>query len=85
MWVAEAKFQTRFFGSIYIVWVGMLGSLMDAIIYTNLEDRKSLKAELSTNNWKIFSTDVLETKLGMQLIINYNSIYYILNFHLSII
>lgn len=39
---------------------------MDAIIYTNLEDRKSLKAELSTNNWKIFSTDVLETKLGMQ-------------------
>jgi len=65
--VAEAKFQNRFFGSIYIAWVGILGSLMDAIIYTDLEDRKSLKTELTYNNWKIFSTDVLETKLGMQL------------------
>lgn len=62
--MAEAKFQTRFFGSIYIAWVGISGSLMDAVIFTNLEDRKSLKAELTTNNWKIFSTDVLETNLG---------------------
>lgn len=38
---------------------------MDAIILTNLEDRKSLKSELSTYNWKIFSTDVLETNLGI--------------------
>lgn len=37
---------------------------MDAVIFTNLEDRKSLKSELTTNNWKIFSTDVLETNLG---------------------
>lgn len=63
--MAEAKFQTRFFGSVYIVWVGISGSLMDAIIYTNLEDRKSLNTELTTNNWKIFSTDVLETNLGV--------------------
>jgi len=63
--VAEAKFQTRFFGSIYIVWVGISRSLMDAVIFTNLEDRKSLKTELTTNNWKIFSTDVLESILGM--------------------
>ncbi|XP_026804205.1 uncharacterized protein LOC113547860 [Rhopalosiphum maidis] len=61
--VAEAKFQTRFFGNIYIVWVGISSSLMDAIIFTNLEDRKSLKTELTTNNWKIFSTDVLESIL----------------------
>lgn len=63
--MAEAKFQTRFFGSIYIAWVGISGSLMDAIIFTNLDDRKSLKAELTTHNWKIFSTDVLETNLGL--------------------
>lgn len=63
--MAEANFQTRFFGRIYIIWVGISGSLMDAIIFTNLEDRKSLKPELSTNNWKIFSTDVLETNLGL--------------------
>lgn len=40
---------------------------MDAIIFTNLEDRKSLKAERTTNNWKIFSTDVLETNLGNKI------------------
>jgi len=73
--VAEAKFQTRFFGSIYIVWVGISRSLMDAIIFTNLEDRKSLKTELSTNNWKIFSTDVLESILGMSLIHNCNILF----------
>jgi len=62
--VAEAKFQTRFFGSIYIAWVGISESLMDAVIFTNLQDKKSFKAELTTNNWKIFSTDVLESHLG---------------------
>lgn len=65
MRVAEATFQTRFFGSIYIVWVGISRSLMDAVIFTNLEDRKSLKTELTTNNWKIFSTDVLESISGI--------------------
>jgi len=74
--VAEAKFQTRFFGNIYIVWVGISSSLMDAIIFTNLEDRKSLKTELSTNNWKIFSTDVLESILGMLLLIRDCIIFY---------
>lgn len=64
MRIAEAKFQTRFFGSIYIAWVGISGSLMDAVIFTNLQDKKSFKAELTTNNWKIFSTDVLESHLG---------------------
>lgn len=63
--MAEAKFQSRFFGSIYIIWVGISGSLMDAVIHTNLEDRKSLNPELTTNNWKIFSTDILETNLGL--------------------
>ncbi|XP_050440615.1 uncharacterized protein LOC126845769 [Adelges cooleyi] len=61
--VAQAKFQTRFFGSIYIIAVGMSGSLMDAIIYTDLDDRKSLKREVTSHNWKIFSNDVLETHL----------------------
>ncbi|XP_050528218.1 uncharacterized protein LOC126898318 [Daktulosphaira vitifoliae] len=59
--VAQAKFLNRFFGSIYIIWVGMSESLMDAIIYVNLEDRKSLKREVTYHNWKIFSTDILET------------------------
>lgn len=71
MRVAEAKFQTRFFGSIFIAWVGISGSLMDAIIFTNLQDRKSLKTEITAYNWKIFSTDILESHLG-SLIILYN-------------
>lgn len=70
MRVAEAKFQTRFFGSIFVAWVGISGSLMDAIILTNLQDRKSLKAELAAYNWKIFSTDVLESHLGSLCILN---------------
>jgi len=74
--VAEAQFQTRFFGSIYIIWVGISRSLMDAVIFTNLEDRKSLKTELTTNNWKIFSTDVLESISGMLLIHDYIIISY---------
>lgn len=44
---------------------------MDAIIFTNLEDRKSLRAELTTNNWKIFSNDVLETNLGAVMYYKY--------------
>ncbi|XP_065226507.1 uncharacterized protein Rsod [Planococcus citri] len=59
--VAEAKLYGPVFGTVYFFWIGITGSVTDAVIISDLYHIHKHKLVSSQHKWGIFVTDILET------------------------
>jgi hypothetical protein len=67
--VAEAKFFSPIAGSVFLRWVGSHHSgSTDILLHTNLYHTvipKGSKPLVTEHNWKIYTTDILDSEAGL--------------------